>query len=134
MNRSVDFRPLLVRLGAVAAASATAALIFVPMVVGAPKSKAFVACGGERNVVRAEFAIDAAQDIWQVFPAMLQAPELKDDTEPATVVVFKDGFDISGMVAAPGKIPELDGVVCVVQADGTVNLYDGVSFAGAKLP
>lgn len=123
-----------VRISAIAAASLTAAIIFVPMVTGAGKSAASISCGGEKNAVEAEFVIDRPSDIWKVFPAMLRAPELEEDTEPARVVVFKDGYDLNSMMSAPGKIPPVNGVVCVVQADGTVNLYDSVSAAGAKYP
>jgi hypothetical protein len=123
-----------VRLAAIVAAVATAAAIFVPAVVGIGKSDAALACGGQSNDIETEFNIARPGDIWRIFPAMLRAPELEADTEPAHVVVFRGAVNLDAMVRAPGAVPVVTDAVCVVQGDGTVNLYDSVSKAGATLP
>jgi hypothetical protein len=123
-----------IRVAAVVTAVATAAAIFVPGVVGIAKSDAALACGGQGNDIETEFDIARPSDIWRVFPAMLRAPALEDDTEPAHVVVFRGDVNLDAMVRAPGNVPLVSDAVCVVQSDGTVNLYDSVSKAGAKLP
>lgn len=122
------------RASAIVLASLTAAVIFVPSAIGVGKSQAAIACGGQNNDVQAEFDLSRPSDIWRVFPAMLRAPELEDDPAPAHVVVFGGDFLLDGLLAAPGKVPVVTDAVCVVQADGTVNLYDSVSKAGAKIP
>jgi hypothetical protein len=122
------------RAAAVALACLTAAAVIAPSVFGAPPSKEALACGGTRNKVLAEFDISRPSDIFRVFPAMLKSPELMDDPAPAHVVVFAGDFDLNGMISGPGNVPLVQDAVCVVQADGTVNLYDGVSRAGMNLP
>jgi hypothetical protein len=125
---------LLSRLAAVVLASLTALVIFVPLVTGDARSVMATTCGGTTNPVQQEFDIAQAKDIWKVFPAMMEAPELASDSRPAHVVVYAGNFDLKGLIAAPGKIPVVSDAVCVVQADGTPNLYENVSKAGAKLP
>ena len=136
MNRtSFAPRAMLPHVLAIALAAITAAALFAPFASGAAKSKAFQACGGDRNQVQDDFMIDRPSDIWKVFPAMLKAPELEDDPNPAEVVVFSGNVNLSGMVAAGNdQVPMVDEAVCIVQSDGTVNMYDNVSRAGYKRP
>ena len=115
-------------------ASLTALVIFVPFVTGNARSEMATTCGGTANPVQQEFDIAHAKDIWKVFPAMMEAPELSGDNGPAHVVVYSGNFDLKGLIAAPGKMPIVTDAVCVVQADGTPNLYENVSKAGARLP
>ena len=104
------------------------------MASGAAKSAALVACGGDRNAVESQFEIAHAKDIWSVFPAMLKAPELASDDSPAQVIVFSGAVDLSGMIAGGRAVPPVDDVICVVQSDGTPNMYDGVSRSGYRQP
>ncbi len=129
-------RIALARVLGIVLASATAIVLMTAFAVGAGRSKEASACGGQKNQIQAEFDIPRAQDVWTVFPAMLRAPELEEDASPAHVVVFRGEFDLNGMVAiqAEDQVPTLQGVICVVQSDGAVNLYDSVSMAGAKIP
>lgn len=122
------------RVLAIVLACLTAGAIFVPIVSGTSKSEASIACGGQTNQIAAEFDMTHASDIWKVFPAMLRAPELEDDKSPAHVIVFGGEYQLAGMIAAAGEVPTVEDAVCVVQADGTVNLYDSVSKVGASLP
>jgi len=90
-------------------------------------------CGADRNAVVAEFSIDAARDLWDYLPAMLRAPELEQDDRSAHVVIFAGEFDPSDVPMVPtGQASQLNEVVCVIQADGTLNLYSSVSRANSK--
>lgn len=131
----MTLRATVTQLLAVALAAMTAAVLTAPFVTGATKDPAVGLCGGDRNSVEAVFKIDRPSDIWTVFPAMLKAPELEEDPNPATVVVFSGSVDLSGMVAGAGaQVPEVADAVCIVQSDGTPNFYDGVSRSGYKRP
>lgn len=91
-------------------------------------------CGGSYNAIQAQFDIAHASDIWQKFPALGITPELQSDLSPAHVVVFQGTFDASAMVlpnADGAPSPVLTEVICVVQSDGTVNLYSNVSRQGS---
>lgn len=71
-----------------------------------------------------------AASIRDRLPSMGFSPELWSDARPAFVVLFKDGFvppPMAGIGEPPGM---LDRAVCVVQGDGTVNLYSNVSREG----
>jgi hypothetical protein len=128
-------RAAFLHLLAIALAAITAMAIFAPFVSGVAKSKGFIACGGDRNQVEDDFIIARPSDIWKVFPAMLKSPELEADPNPAEVVVFAGDVDLSGMVAAGAEpVPTVSDVVCIVHADGTVDLYDNVSRAGYNPP
>lgn len=120
---------------AVLAASLTVVLIVVPRVVGTGISDSAVSCGGGRNAVQAEFDLAHAKDMWQVFPAMLRAPELESSNLSAHVVVFSGDVDLSGMIAnGAATDAKVQDAVCVVLEDGTHYFYDGVSRAGARIP
>lgn len=83
-------------------------------------------CGGESNTIEAEIQLDAARDVWKVLPALLKSPELEVDDRPARLIVFRGEYD-SSAIAFGTKVPQrLSNVICVVQADGTVNLYTDV--------
>ena len=89
-------------------------------------------CGADRNVVQAEFEIPEGRDIWRRFPALGITPELESDTQPARVVVFRGAYDLTGLAMGNGPTPTaLNEVICVVQADGTVNVYSDVSRQGS---
>jgi hypothetical protein len=123
-----------IRFSAMVLAALTAAAVFVPAVIGIDKSDAALACGGRANTIQAEFNIARPSAIWRVFPAMLRAPELEEDSQPAHVVVFAGEVNLEGMIRVPGPIPKVKDAVCIIMSDGTVNFYDSVSKAGAKLP
>jgi hypothetical protein len=114
----------------------TALVILAPVVnaLGRPKSDE---CGGQGNAVQAEFAISNASHVWKYLPAMLQAPELDSDSRPAYVAIFNGAFNTQNILIAgrggPG-VQEYQDVVCVIQEDGTVNIYTDVSRSGALLP
>jgi hypothetical protein len=115
----------------------TVLALIAPMAAAAMLSPQARACAGYNGLPAAEFDVPEARSIWSVFPAMLRAPELENDVRPAHVVVFEGVFDLAGLVAGqPGSTgpTTVTGVVCVVQADGTLNLYTKVSRAGFAAP
>ncbi len=123
-----------IRLSATLLAALTATAVFVPVAIGIDKTDTALACGGRANKIEAEFNIARPSHIWRVFPAMLRAPELEGDTQPAHVVVFKGEVNLEGMIRVPGPIPKVKDAICIISSDGTVDFYDNVSRAGAKLP
>ena len=94
------------------------------------------ACGGaiSGNEVSAAFDIPSAARIWDSLPSLGITPELERDNMPAFVVLFEDGYAPPPMNVLSESPSVLNGVVCVVQRDGTVNLYYDVSRAGFRLP
>lgn len=114
----------------------TGLLVLAPFAGAAPLSAEARLCGASPNVIEAEIKLAHARDVWVRFPAMLKAPELEADDRPATLVVFAGDFDTSAVGAAGNgrqKPKTLEAVVCVVQADGTLNLYHDVSRVGSNL-
>lgn len=117
---------------------AVGSALIVPFAQAGYVSPAADRCGAdEENVVQAEFSIPAASAIWEHFPAMRRAPELKIDDRAAHVVVFSGEYDVGGRavgnpLAETGPPTRLKEVVCVIQADGTVNVYHNVSRQGAR--
>jgi hypothetical protein len=97
-------------------------------------------CGGEigDNTVVSAFQIDAAADIWKFLPAMGISPELSQDSQPAYVVVFQDGYQPTAFAGNPFAVDQpqarLDGVVCVIRSDGYPILYTNVSRSGFRTP
>ncbi len=91
-------------------------------------------CGAGDNRIAAEFALDHAADLPNHLPNMLRTPELEQDRRPAHVILFSGEFrtDLVAMAPTIEKPPLLNAVVCVIQADGTVNLYSDVSRAGSQ--
>ncbi len=65
---------------------------------------------------------------------MLKAPELEADTNLAHVVVFRGDFSLDGLMAGSENGNTVSDVICIVQSDGTVNVYDNVSRAGESVP
>ena len=126
-------RLLLSRLSPIVLGVVLGLMVLAPMALGTEPSDQVVACGGKGNKVVAEFELERARDIWQSLPAMLQTPELETDERPAHVVVFEDGFRTRDLAfAGPAEKPaKLDGVICVIQADGVMNIYSDVSRAGS---
>ena len=100
--------------------------LLAPMATAATLSDEARKCGGESNTIEAEIQLDAARDVWKVLPALLKSPELEVDDRPARLIVFRGEYD-SSAIAFGTKVPQrLSNVICVVQADGTVNLYTDV--------
>ena len=119
----------------VAAGSALLLLASGVLAVGRPDERVR-ACGGADgvNAHRVAFEISQASDVWKYISVMGRAPELELDPAPAYVVVFGDGY-IPRNVSGNGRRPAiLDGVVCVVQADGRLNLYFDVDLNGLQAP
>ncbi len=122
----------LVHTAAIAAACLVAVLVFASEILGGGISAQAVACGGTRNAVEAEVDLERGSDIWRVFPAMLRAPELEQETGPVHVVVFKGKVDISKMlVGRPSNVPPVADAICVTTGSGEVFFYDSVSRAGS---
>jgi hypothetical protein len=93
-------------------------------------------CGSEipGNTVAAEFTIPEASHIWDNLPLLGITPELARDDRPAYVVLF-DGDYHTLMVGVPGlEPPSLQNVVCVITADGEINIYSNVSRVGFRAP
>ena len=82
--------------------------------------------GYSASNVRAEFAIPKASSYRNFLPKMGRTPELDADSSPAYLVIFR------GTVSTGRGLVE--DAVCVVQSDGTANLYGGVSRVGILLP
>ncbi len=85
------------------------------------------------NVVVSEFDIAAAREIWKYFPAMGMAPDLAASESPMHVVVFRDGFDSTG-VSVRASVSKLNGVVCVITSSDEVTIFTDVSMSGAIIP
>lgn len=119
-------------LGAVTLGVLLGLAVIAPIATAARLSDQAKACGAEGNQVQGEFDLKAASDVWQRFPALGITPELETDSRPAHVVVFRGDFNPAGLQAGAGQPPDrLSRVICVVQDDGTVNLYFDVSRAGS---
>ena len=89
-------------------------------------------CGGETNTIEADIQLAAARDVWKVLPALGISPELETDNRPAHLIIFKGEYKISGIsFARPGAPNRLSQVVCVIQEDGTLNLYVNVARDGS---
>lgn len=106
-----------------------------PIAAAAAKADA---CGNSPvNSIGAQFAIPAASKIFDYFPYMGKTPELSRDDQPAYVVVF-DGTYTAGWAAVDQGHPTTprtyQDVICVIQSDGTVNLYAYVSRVGFTAP
>jgi hypothetical protein len=120
------------RVGPVAAGVGLGLAILAPVVTAAKVSDEARACGAEGNQVQAEFDLDEARGIWNRFPALGVTPELEGDSRPAHVVVFRGQFDPRGLAFGTEREPPMmSRVLCVVQEDGTVNLYYDVSRTGS---
>ena len=115
-------------------------MLIGPFAIAAQQSAEARNCGAtDDNKVQAEFDVQAAKEIWTRFPAMLQAPELEVDDRPAHVVVFAGDYDARGMMTGnplavdpSNALAHQREVVCVVQSDGTVNVYTDVSRRGSE--
>jgi len=97
------------------------------------------ACGaGGPNTVDVTFDIPAANRIWDFVPGLQETPELENDSAPAFVVLFSGNFTspFGGTFQGGGeRAPRTyQNVMCVVQADGTVNLYADIPREGMTLP
>ncbi len=121
-------------LAATAALAIAATSIGAGIAISGGLSDEARSCGAEGNTILEEFEVDAAKDLWKHLPKMLRAPELETDSRPAHVIVFGGDFDTKGLdLAAPGGKPaSFQGVLCVIQADGTVNVYTDVALAGSR--
>lgn len=114
-----------------------AASIFI---MARPVDGRLAACGATAtNFVDTSFDIPAANRIWEFVPGLQDSPELVSDSAPAFVVLFEGDFTspfggqpLQGQ-AERGPIKYHD-VMCVVQADGTVNVYADVPRDGLKTP
>jgi hypothetical protein len=111
-----------------------AALVAQPIAAASAKATQCGASG--RNSVSSQFAIPAASRIFDYFPNMGKSPELSADDQPAYVVVFNNPY-VAPVRVAQGRAATLaaqQDVICVLQADGTVNVYADVSRVGFKGP
>ena len=126
-------RKRVVGIGSTIAGILVGLLLVAPGVLAKSMSPEARLCGAERNTIQAEFDLDHAKGIFRVFPAMGRTPELETDGRTAHVVVFRGDFDPSGMqFMSEKRPPHFQRVVCVVQADGVMNLYFDVSRNGSK--
>ena len=110
------------------------AIVAQPLAAASAKAER---CGAnDKNAVAAQFAIPAASRIFDYFPNMGTSPELSEDNKPAYVVVFNDPY-VSRVRVTPGRAPIVvsqQNVICVIQADGTINVYADVSRVGYSAP
>ena len=118
---------------ATVSATVTAIAIFSPVAANELRSGEVKACSGPNDNAIAEIQLSEARDIWTVFPAMLQAPELLDLTGPATVVVYDGPFSLRGLTAVGDPMAALvTDVICVYPANDYPHIYFGVSRAGSR--
>ena len=109
--------------------------ILAPAAMAGRLSEDAKRCGGETNTIEADIQLAAARDVWKVLPALGISPELETDNRPAHLIIFKGEYKISGILSGrPGAPSRLSQVVCVIQEDGTKNLYvnvvrDGSTFS-----
>lgn len=76
--------------------------------------------------------LPAAREIWTILPAMGMAPELEQDSRPATAVVYPS--DIHLAPTQPNAPNEWSNAVCVVTADGVSTMYVNISRSGFVAP
>lgn len=90
-------------------------------------------CSGGPDV-QAVFDLPKASAVWQYVPALLMAPELERNDEPASLVVYGAGFDglILGRTGMERK--RVDGAICVLTSDGDRIVYADVSLDGFRQP
>jgi hypothetical protein len=120
-------------LAPIAAGVAAGILVLAPVAQAAKLSDEARRCGAEGNSVEADVVLPAARDIWKVLPALGITPELESDDQPARLIVFKDPYDPSGIqFVGDGAPKQLSQVICVIQDDGTLNLYLNVSRDGSS--
>lgn len=122
---------------------ATLSVLFVAL-VGVGLAQANVTdsqvgrCGEQDTDVQTAFNISAASRLWEYLPAMGLAPHLARDEAPAYVIVFRDDYvlDMSAAVPRRGQSETVayHNLICVVQANGEINLYADVSRAGFRTP
>lgn len=112
--------------------------ILAPAAMAGRLSEDAKRCGGETNTIEADIQLAAARDVWKVLPALGISPELETDNRPAHLIIFKGEYKkgeykISGIwLGRPGAAPNrLSQVVCVIQEDGTLNLYVNVARDGS---
>lgn len=115
---------------AIALACGAAGCTSLPSSTAAPSASDAVSgrtCPGyDPANVLAEFPMPHASSYREYLPKMGISPELDNDSEPAYMVIF------NGPVATYSGVES--NVVCVVQHDGTANLYADVSRDGMTLP
>lgn len=127
-----SLRRVLVQLVPVALGVCLGAAVLVPVAGASIMSTEAKSCGAQSNTEQAEFSLAHGSDIWQSFPALGITPELENDSNAIHVVVFKGAFNDSTLVIGNGSAqPLLSEVICVVQADGTVNVFSDVSRQGS---
>jgi len=131
-------RKIMSRLAPIGLGVAVGLLLLAPFVTADDLSVEARRCGaGPDDTVAAEFSIPSASGVWKQFPAMLRAPELEMDDRPASVVRFSGDYTPDGPVtgnpmSGSTRPASLAGALCVIQADGTVNLYHDVSRNGSR--
>ena len=108
--------------------------ILAPAAMAGRLSEDAKRCGGETNTIEADIQLAAARDVWKVLPALGISPELETDNRPAHLIIFKGEYKISGILLGRPGFPNpnrLSQVVCVIQEDGTKNLYVNVARDGS---
>lgn len=127
------------RIVALAIAVGLAGIVGV-LVTARPVDARLAACGASgSNAVDVTFSIPAANRIWDFVPGLQESPELNRDDLPAFVVLFEGTYrsPFGGTIkegVAERVQKTYENVICVVQADGTINLYADVSRVGLALP
>lgn len=124
-------RRVLDGLAPVAAGVVLGLAVLAPVATATRMSDEVRQCGGESNTIEADIQLDAARDVWKILPALGKSPELEVDDRPARLIVFSGEFDSSAIGFATKVPARLSQVICVVQADGTVNLYVNVARNGS---
>ena len=105
--------------------------ILAPAAMAARISEDARRCGGEANTIEADIELAAGRDIWKLLPKLGISPELEND-RPVHLIIFRGEYRLSGAaLARPGAPDHLDQVICVIQEDGTLILYDSVSRDGS---
>jgi hypothetical protein len=123
-------------LGLAGAAVAVGAVLLMPRTTDAR----LAACGATAtNLVETTFDIPAANRIWEFVPGLQETPELENDSRPAFVVLFAGEFTTPfGGQPVQGEAERgpktYRDVTCIVQADGTINVYADVPREGLVLP
>lgn len=94
---------------------------------------AVIGCGLGTSI-SATFEIAEARHFWRYLPAARRAPELEEDTSPASVVVYDGPVNALVFGQAGMQVEGLNGAVCVLLENGDRHVYANVSRSGFETP
>ena len=123
------------RITGLLAASACAGVLFGTLAsAGLASHDPVVAGCGLGNEIAGSYQLAQARHIWQFLPAMGRAPELEQDTSPASFVVYSGNVETLVSGRAGTQREQLHNAVCVLQSNGERIVYVNISRSGFRRP